>query len=312
MLKLLTVAGCFLSLISYGQTTTGYFPDKIKTEHYASLVRIPGTRVFMKLPQGYKVWGDLPGISNGTDNNIRVMDLPGTNYDSTITTFSKENFEQKGIKVFEFATLTVNEFPARMALVESKEPNTRILYLVFGNASFVTKISGRFSSNDAASEQKIKQAIYSVYYDASGKSDPFENMGFRLDDSRSSYKLSWTLGGIYIYTPGGTQKKDDNLPSLMISAISYDGSKLTTLADVYAQMYKLKDIKMRNVSNNASNGFPSLKRELYGTVNDTPMVHYQHLVLIGQKVIIVNGNAFDHFRKNIAEFEKLSNTINKR
>jgi hypothetical protein len=120
------------------------------------------------------------------------------------------------------------------------------------------------------------------------------------------------LGGLYTYTPGGTQKKDDNHPFLIIFEMSYDGSSLTTLADVNVKLDKLKDIKIENVSNNATNGFPSLKRKLYGTVNGNPVVYYQHLVLIGRKVIIINGNAYDHFRENIAEFEKLSNTINKR
>jgi hypothetical protein len=85
---------------------------------------------------------------------------------------------------------------------------------------------------------------------------------------------------------------------------------LEALANGMAETIKGQTIK--NVSTNSTNGLPSLKREVYGKLRGKPTLLFQHLVLIGQSVIIMQGVADDKFDKCLMEFEKLSRTINKK
>ena len=64
----------------------------------------------------------------------------------------------------------------------------------------------------------------------------------------------------------------------MAISIPTEGATLKNLADDMAEM--IKDSKIKNVSENRTNGFQSLKREVYGKLNGRPALLFQHVVLI--------------------------------
>lgn len=313
MTKSLIVFISCLTLTLYtscGQTPNSGFPDEIKTTKAAKLVNIPGTRVFIIPPEGFTVSSTLPAIEKGNSGMVQAMDLPGGNFYTNAATFSKENFEQKGMKVFEYKELKINGLPAKLAFIQ-RDPQTKVYNLVFGDSTFSTMVMGVFASNDNKTGEQIKQALLSIYYDKGMDADPLATAPFKLNDSKSIFKFAKSGASMYLYSIDGVKKDAyENEPYFMALSIPIEGASLNSLADDMAEM--IKDSHIKNISENKTNGFQSFKREVYGKLNGKPALLFQHIVLIGQSAIVMQGIADDNFDKYIAEFEKLSGTVEKK
>jgi hypothetical protein len=310
MTKFLTIVFSCLTLISYAQPSGGGFPNEIKTTKSATQLNIPGTRVYIVPPDGFTISTTLPAIEKGNSALVQAMDLVGGSFYTNAATFSKEKFERNGITVFEYKELKVNGFPAKMAFIQGN-PQTKVYNLVFGDSTFSTMIIGAFGTDDVKTGEQVKQAMLSIYYDKNAKVDPFAKAPFRLDDSKSIFKFANYAASVFMYSIGGIKKDSyENEPYFMVVATTAVGATLKSIADNMTSIVVGPTIK--NVSEDKTNGFPSLKREVYGKLNGKPAVLFQHLVLIGESVIVMQGVADDDFEKYIGEFNKLSISVNKR
>lgn len=306
---LIAVLSC-LTLASYGQTSNTSFPDEIKTTKTATQINIPGTRVFIVPPEGFKVSSTLPALEIGNSGLIQAMDAAGGNFYTNAANFSKEKFEQKGIKVFEYKELKINGLPAKLAFIQG-DPQTKIYNLVFGDSTFSAMVMGIFAFNDNKTGEQIKQALLTIYYDKVKDIDPFATAPFKLDDTKSIFKFAKFAASTYIYSIDGIKKDSySDEPYLIVVSIPMEGSSLKAIADDMADIIKGGNIK--NEIENKTNGFQSLKREVYGELNGKPVLLFQHIVLIGQSAIIMQGIADNNFDKYIIEFEKLCSTVEKR
>jgi hypothetical protein len=310
MTKFLTVLLSCLTLVSFGQTINESFPNEIKTTKLATQVNIPGTRVFIVPPDGFKLSSTLPAIEKSDAGLVQAMDLVGGSFYTNAATFSKERFEQKGVKVFEYKELKINGFPAKMALIQG-DPQTKVYNLVFGDSTFSTMVIGAFAANDAKAGSQVKQAILSIYYDKKKTIDPFASALFRLDDSKSLFKFASFTAQVYLYSVGGVKKNAfEHEPYFMAVSIPTEGSTLAAVADNMSKMVTESNVK--NVSEDKTNGFPSLKREVYGKLKGKLVLLFQHIVLIDQSAVVMQGIAEDNFEQYIAEFEKISNTVRRK
>jgi len=238
------------------------------------------------------------------------MDLVGGSFYTNAATFSKEKFEQRGITVYEYKELKINGYPAKLAFIQGDQQK-KAYNLVFGDSTFSTMIIGTFPNSDTKTGEQVKQAILSIYYEKSLAIDPFSNATFKLDDSKSIFKFAKYAVSNYMYSIGGVKKNSyDNEPFFSAATIPTEGETIKAIADDMSSIIKNGQIK--NVSENKTNGYPSLKREIYGMLNGKPALLYQHIVVIGTNAIIMQGIADDNFEKYIPEFEKLSNTVDKK
>lgn len=309
MNSFITILCILFSFISYAQTPNNISNDilSVKTNKH---VNIPGTRVFVIPPIGFTVSKTYPAIEKRDEVIVQSLDLIGGSFYTNAATFSKEKFEKKGIKVFEYKEFKINNFPAKMAFVQG-EPAAKVYNLVFGDSTFSAMIMGVFATNDHTTGEQIKNAIQSVYYDKTFVINPFAAANFKLDDSKSIFKFAKYSASMYVYSIDGIKKDSyDKDPYLMVSTLSNQGAALQHTADDIASV--LKNGIIKNNSTAKTNGYPSLKREICGKLNGKDAVLFQHLVSIGQHTIIMQGIADDNFEKYIVEFQKLSNTINKK
>ena len=195
----LTVASC-------GQTSNKGFPNEIKTTKLATQINIPGTRVFIVPPEGFRLSTTLPAIEKGNSGLVQTMDLVGGSFYTNAATFSKEKFEQRGIKVFEYKELKLNGFPAKFAFIQG-DPQTKVYNLVFGDSTFSTMVMGVFATNDTKTGEQVRQAILSIYYDKAKQVDPFATALFKLDDRRSTFKFAKFAASMYMYYIGGIKER---------------------------------------------------------------------------------------------------------
>ena len=310
MTRILTFVLFSLHFVACGQTTREKAKGDITTTKSAKHQNIPGTKVFVVPPSGFTVSTTLPAFQKGNQGLLQAMDLPGGNFYSNAATFSKEKFEQKGLKVLDYKEFAINGSPAKMVLVQG-DPQTKMYNLVFGDTTFSASVMGIFPTNDNQTGEQLKQAIASIYYDKAFEVDPFATAPFKLDDTKSIFKFAKFAASNYMYSIGGV-KKDvyNNEPFFMALAAPMEGETLKAIADDMAEM--IKEQKVKNEINGSTNGLQSFKREVYGKLNGKPALLFQHVVLLGESAVIMQGIADDNFEKYLPEFEKLSNSVTKK
>lgn len=310
MTKFLTILFVCLTLISCGQTPKSKPATDITTTKSSKHLNIPGTRVFVIPPTGFTTSTSLPAIEKGNQGLLQAMDLVGGSFYTNAATFSKEKFEQKGVKVFEYKEFKLNNYPAKMVLIQG-DPQTKMYNLVFGDSTFSTSVMGVFATNDNQTGEQIKQAIQSIYYDKTFEVNPFATAPFKLDDTKSIFKFAKFAASTYMYSIDGVKKDSyDNEPYFMVLAAPTEGATLKSIVDDMANV--LKNSTIKNISETKTNGLQSYKREVYGELNGKPALLFQHVVLIGESAVVMQGIADDNFEKYVVEFEKLSNTVDKK
>jgi hypothetical protein len=285
------------------------FADEIKTTKTAAHQNIPGSRVFIVAPVSFRPSSSLPAFES-EKGLIQAMDLVGGNFYKNAATYSKEKFESSGIKVVEYRELKVNGYPAKYAHIQN-DPQTSVYNLVFGDSSFSTMIIGTHAADDKKTGQQIRDAMLSVFYDKNFTIDPFASATFNLDDSRSIFKFARYAASMYMYSIDG--KSSDNDTSgvfFMVMSLPHENSALKENAD--RVLNKMDEVVVKKEAAGTVNGFKSYKREVYGKAKGEFGFIYQHLVVIDENVVIMQGFAKNNFEKYITEFEKLSNSISRK
>ncbi|MCX6316104.1 MAG: hypothetical protein NTW29_02350 [Bacteroidetes bacterium] len=310
MAKYLTLLLLSTALISCSHTTAQQWPDKLNTTRSAQYVNIPGTRAFLLKPAGFSLSSSMPAIEKGNSSMVQVMDLVGGNFYTNAATFTKKRFEEKGLKVIEYKEFTLNNFPAKMACIE-KDAQTNMINMVFGDTSFSASVIGMYPAADKELKKQVTEAMQSLYYDKAFTIDPFAAAPFHLNQSASVFKFAKLAASIYMYSINGVDKKAyENEPYLMVISGPAEGTSMASMAADMADV--VTGGTAGSVVETPVNGLPSYKRVVRGTINGKPGILYQHLVMIGETIVIMQGVIPDKNETYIAEFEKLTMTVRKK
>jgi hypothetical protein len=304
-IKLLFIA-LSLSICACGQSTEDKNQNSEKT-------LIPGTRIYLEKPENFKPSKDFIGLESG-QSVLQFIDLFGGNYNSNAKTFTKENFENKGVKVFDFKELKIDNYPAKLAFIQGN-PNQKSLQLVFGDNEFSVMAMAFVPDFEKENIEKIKKALLTIEYDKERVVDPFEIAFFQLDDSNSSYKYSKTISNMFLYTKNG-EKKDNFMgeSAYLVSQLPTDSPNMnakkvldTNLSSLIQNGLQVTERKATDRTN--INNFKCYEEIIVGTLNNQETHILMTAVVNKSKCVIIAGLAKDNFKTTIKEFEVLTDTL---
>lgn len=284
--------------------------ENVKTNEH---INIPGTRLYIIPPMGFKTATSFLGLQKGDNSAIQVFDLIGTSYYTNKETFSKKTFEDKGAKIFDYKELNVNGFPAKYIFMLG-EPNSKVINIVFGDSTFSTMILAKYPSADDKTGEQILHAIKSIYYDKKLIVDPFATAAFTLDESKSIFKFSKSTSGLFIYSIGGVDKQTFiNEPFITVTTLYKDptmnAKSISEMAVSKLEQYGLTDKKLKNKSTKNVNGHLAYEVEVYGNMQGKSSLIYLLIVTGQDKAIAVQGIVKSDFENNLREIKNLVKTI---
>lgn len=307
---ILTLMTC-IALSACGQTKIDKIDiENVKTEKH---INIPGTRLYIIPPTDFKIATSFLGFQKGDNSAFQVYDLVGGNYYTNAATYSKEAFEKKGVKVFDYKELKVNGFPAKYIFMQG-DPNTKTIGLVFGDTTFSTLIMAIYPSEDDKTYEQIQNAIKTIYYDRNLKIDPFATAAFTLDVSKSIFKFSKIASGMFMYSIGGVEKQSFNdEPFITVTKIPKDttmnAKSISEMLVASVEKYGLTDKKLKNISTKKINGLVAYEVEVYGKIQGKTSLIYQLIVTKQDKAIAIQGVVKSDFDNNLREIKNLAKTI---
>lgn len=300
------------SLTAYGQPGSGIGAD-IRNTKTAKHINVPGTRLFIVAPPDFTVATTFVGLQKGEHALFNIYDLVGGNFYTNAATFSREAFEQKGVKVFDYKEIRVDGYPAKFISMQA-DAATNGYAMVFGDTTFSTMIMAFYPANDEATSKQIITALNTIWYDKSKTIDPFENAFFSLDDHNSKLKFFKYAANLYVYTNGGLDNtKDKDSPFLLATPLP--GDKSTSAQSIGEMMitrveeYGLKDGSPKNISTEKINGYETYEVEVYGDMQGKKSLVYTCVVAKGDKLVTFQGIAKTDLEANLQEFKKLARTV---
>lgn len=276
-----------------------------------NLTNIPGTKLFLKLPEGFKVSQNNYGFENNKGVFVSVLESPiGNFYEST---FKKEFFESKGGRVMFYDEHKIGDYQAKMIQVRFFEKD---LFLYgFGDSTFFLSLSGMTLHQDSLTFKKIISCLETIVYDTSMTIDYLEVAKFKLNTSESSYKFIGHSINIYIYTNDSIVKEKEKIDNkVLVCTFPYD--KNTMSPKIIGQMMLMKSIEkglfydeFEFESTESVNGYKAHEFYFVGTMKGEKVQGYYLILVNGEMAIFFNGLAKNNFAENLKEFQHLGRQL---
>jgi hypothetical protein len=276
-------------------------------------INIPGTRLYMIPPVGAKVGKGFVGLELGEKSAMVVRDLEGGSYADNSTGFSKEGFEQKGLKVLDYKEIKINGYPAKFVAVQQGE-ELKGYAVLFGDQTFSTMVMTTYPINDDAMGKQILASLNSMYYDKNKKADPFDVALFSVDDTNSKFKFKELEGGLYMYTVGGVEYSQDvDSPFVLMAQMpTNDTLNLDDFAEIVisgAQQTGFNASEVKNDHWESINGHNAFEVEAYDEHDGQRSVLYLCIFEGNGNRIVVEGFAVKDVEANIEVFKKFARGV---
>ena len=275
-------------------------------------VNIPGTRLSIIPPAGYKLSKSFKGLEKSKDVFIKVYDPFNTNYVKYAQTFTRESLENGGSEVQEYKKTTVSGLPAKFAALQNNSGG-KSYFLVFGDSSFSVMLVGACPANRDTDELQLKAALMSVTYSKSMKMDPLAGTFFNLDDKNSSYRFAKCKNDFYIYSDNGvvTDKySGESIISVLPFTSEYTMGDETIARAILSsyQQYGITEPKTKKETQVQVGALNAMEAEINAKVDNKKAVIYRLTLVDGKKAILIMGIATSDFDKNMDSFRNLAHT----
>jgi len=278
--------------------------------------QIPGTKVYLIIPSGFKLSSRITGIEKNDNTGINIMDLQGGSFNSNAKNYTKENFESKGINVKEFYEFSINGFKARLARLQG-DPTAESYQMVLGDSTFSVAFMAVFLSSDSISASQIKNCFVNAIYDKNLKIDPFKTARFDIDFKNSKMKFAKFGANMYMFSTNGVDNPDDypDGAMFMVSQLPSDPSYMQNLKNTSDLMlagmkkYGLTDFEAKLEGIVFFNGNKAYKYIGFGKKGLDKTLVYQVVTGNSNVILMIIGTAKSDFENNIKVYDDLTNTI---
>jgi hypothetical protein len=287
--------------------------EKIENSKTNKHVNISGTRLYIVPPKGFVVANTFIGLQKGQNSMINIYDLVGGNFYSNAKTFSKDAFESKGVRVFEYKEINVNGYPAKYIFMQG-DATSKAYVLVFGDTTFSTMLMAVYPVTDEQTGKDILNSFNTICYDTKKVINPFETANFTLDDNGSKFKFNRYTSNMYIYSIGGKESEElKDTPIFLVFQIPKNNSMTSkSIAEMMLgkiQQYGLTNPVIKNASSEKINGYETYQMEVSGQAKDKSASIYYCVVANGDKAIVMQGIIPDSNTDYLQAFKKLAWTI---
>jgi hypothetical protein len=290
--------------------------DTIRTKKGEQQIPIPGTRLFMQIPPGFRPASNYVGIVKDSVTGIVITDLPGVNFFENTKDMTSQIFEKSGARVYEYKEFMFNGYSAKFIRLMGDNQLEGMNFL-FGDSTFSMMLAGIYLPADTFTETRIKQTMLSSCFELHKKINPFETVSFRLDENKSAFKFQSYAGGAFKYTRGGKQqtlKDGSNETLLMVAALPLRKSASVQSACesmlLQAQQSGLLNFKIVSAAPVNINGFAAYEMMVSGTIRTE---HSGVLLLAVQvkpdQVVQFQGLYKAEDKISLAEMKKLSRSL---
>jgi len=284
------------------------------TQLALAMLRVPGTRLSIAAPRGFRLATNFTGIEKDAFTAIAIMDFPEGNFYTNTANYTKEGLEEKGLQVLTCDHVEVAGYQGIQTLIKSPVDGSLSCQLVFGDTTFSALVAGTLLEADTTSLKSIQWALGTVTYDKNVTVGPYEGTSFRLNDHSTDFKFASKGGGVWLYSRGGVVKTDyADDPFLMALPLPFESPmNCRGLAEKMITSIEEKGFVKARVENESSdrvNGFDSYEAEYYGKIQGEQTLIYLLVVALGERAVVLEGKSIEPYQPTLKAFKELAHSI---
>jgi len=237
------------------------------------------------------------------------MESDGNTVKNTVDDFSKENFEAKGIKVFDNKLITVNGVKSKIIFLQG-QPQLKGAILFIDNKTEKEMITAMYDANNTLLENKVKDMLHTIVYNKDAKVDYLGNATFKINLSNTKFKFQKYTSNFYNFTEDG---KDVGVlePTILISQIPnienpslkgfFEEAKKTLLK------YGFEDLDEKNIIETKD----SFQAEVYGKFKGKPSICYYKIIKDPKKdfILFLMASSKQNLDQDLPQFKKIATTF---
>lgn len=269
-------------------------------------VNIPGTRVVIGPPEGFRVATKFTGLQKG-NAVIEVYDLVGGAFEVISNDFTEVKLKQHAAVVEQVDDVRIDSYEGIFSVLRH-EAGAKGMTLVFGDKSFSVIAIASFPEGDIALENAIRTSLLNIRYGVKDALDGRKTVPFILDDSQSVFHYARTSANTLYYY------KDDRSADAYLTAskLAWDYStNEKTIAELLLNQMLKHGVEKPEVKRSAMkkiNGFRALESEVVARQKGVPCRIYQMIVLHGDHAIVIHGITTGS-SGTLAELRRLAHTL---
>jgi hypothetical protein len=271
---------------------------------------IPGTRIKLRLSDGFRVSRSFNGIQNGSAV-IEFFDIPGAKYETILSDMTSEKLANQGFQLQRVDSLTVAGEKGTMFFLGG-EGDQKTISLVFGNTQFTVIAVASYPSAAASVEQQLVDMLLSIRY-GEDNSAVLADASFVLDDSASRFRFRKYAANTFYYTAEGIQSIRDSDSYMAVTQLAWDYSTspavIGELMLLEMEKHGVVDTVVKRRSNRSVNGYRAFESEIVARKNGSPCTIYQMVVVHNDKAVVIHGIDPGNVKKATDSFRKLARTV---
>lgn len=258
-------------------------PDKIEVTKTSLHQQIPGTRLFMVVPPGYKLSKSQSLVKdNGTE--ILILDSPGRAFGEGADTVSKSHLQNSKEITFYEKNFILGAYKANIAYGKIKKENKEKIILKFGDTEFTGAALCTLPDNNKEAREEILAALQTIFLDKSINIDYAALNNYSLDTSKSVFKFNKNSSLIFYYTLYGKGDVDNNYVAIArIAALPNMDYMRDASKELVRRMKSESGVIIDHIEEKVVNikGQPAYETIMRGMVNGTSDSIY--LLLMGNE-----------------------------
>lgn len=192
-MKLLTIIilnAIFLS-IGLSQPENKIITNRLTQDH----IHVPGTKISLIPPVGYKLSKTLIGFEN-ENSSVEIMESNEINFSNLDPNEIKQKFQSMDLIVNSLDLIQINDLNGFFIRIENENSATQ---LILGDSTYCAFIMGKYDTKDKFAQKEIEESILSAYYNSKLKYDANEVTKFEIDLSSTNLELYQYEDNEFIY-----------------------------------------------------------------------------------------------------------------
>jgi hypothetical protein len=280
---------------------------------------IKGTKISLIPPDGFTDGQNFLGLQQAEmRSSILVLDIPGP-YTEISAGINKKNLQSKGIELQAVENLTINSLPAIFVTGTQKASGTQYTkyILVFGTESETIMINGVHPDDLKLVGEQIRNAMYSVYYEADKNLDPLAALDYTIDVSQTKLKFGKSMSNSLIFTvdgqvPTASSDKTNLIVAKSFYQINIDDKKRFCLNRLKQTPIEISSIVYtKEITIDGMSGYEIYAKGSNNETNETENI-YQVILFSDKLYYILFGTTNDQTDQSIEEMKKAIMTFRRK
>lgn len=195
----------FLTAVSCGgRSRTFYVPDHVSSIRSSNDYQLPGTRLFLRLPDDYSIDSARQLVRKNDKVFFRYAYQPGENFRAQMftTRMHWDSMTQHARFAYTKA-FQIGPYSALVYYYPTTKPRQSAILLYFGDRSFTAHAAAVFPTDDPVARDSVFKTMCSLYQDEDARVDVSSSQPFYLDLSHSEFAYYNQTNGAYMFTIGG-------------------------------------------------------------------------------------------------------------